>query len=74
MMSPKSHNIKIKFAAREAMGPQPNSILIDGVEIPSLQYVWEKNMEAEMRINRLRIYLLVNSACSIALAIALILK
>ncbi len=56
------------------MGPQPNSILIDGVEIPSLQYVWEKNMEAEMRINRLRIYLLVNSACSIALAIALILK
>lgn len=73
-MSPKSHNIKIKFASREAMRPQPNTILIDGVEIPSCKFIWEKKIETEMRINRLRIYLLVNSACSIALAIALILK
>ena len=56
------------------MGPQPNSILIDGVEIPSCKFIWEKKIETEMRIDRLRMCLLINSACTIALAIALILK
>lgn len=56
------------------MRPQPKSILIDGVEIPSYQYIWEKMAATEMRIDRLRKCLLINSACSIALAIALILK
>ena len=68
------HVILPKFSPHEVMGKQPNTICIDGVEIPSAQYLWELSTKQAARVDNLKIALRLHSIALILTVVALILK
>lgn len=69
-----SHVIRLKFSPCEVMGEQPNTICIDGVEIPSAQYLWELSTKQADRVDDLKVALRLHSIALILTVVALILK
>lgn len=52
----------------------PRTIEINGIEIPSYQTFWEKNMKTNLRVDRCVKTIIVLALADAALALALLLK
>lgn len=53
---------------------QPPSIIIDGVEIPSYQCMWEKFCEVEIKLSRQRKAIMILGAAITLVALKLLLR
>lgn len=69
------HNIKTIIDPVEIMQTkQPNTISIDGVEIPSNQYFWEKHGKMESKIESLKKISIIQGASIILIALSQLLR
>ena len=60
---------------RKIMGtPQPNTISVNGVEVPSWYYMWRKITEIKAEIGRLKSCIVLQSLVIMVLSIWLLLK
>lgn len=62
------HQIKLKVDSAEVMNTeQPDTISIDGVEIPSWYFVWRKFFEYQRSIEHMKVFSLVQFVVIMAL-------
>lgn len=67
--------LKTKYSHEDAMQKeQPNAILLDGIELPSYQCMWEHRKKLDCRMDRILRFSVLQGIAIITLAIVLLVK